>query len=748
MKKLLISRILACLIFLTIWGSKTYAQGSTSSIDAGTETFKITSNTRINSQKTEYQYYASANISLFIGADEVWKNDEIYSGKYYLSSGGNMGIKQDGNPKKQTKAGYYKAEQTNDNKSACIALPNTGNYFHFLFHTKGKITLAFNVKYKIDPAKPDEKNQKDLYVAKATNETVTVVEKNNKKNNYYTTRRGITPSSIKVTTTENTETTETKIDPQESDDNKYFKIRAVGGDHPMVIKFDAEAGDEYCIWMSSAEEFALGGFTFNVDDSQRFTPWTPVVHRQIEFGKSPKDMENADAKAPSGVEDITFMYGGWTNHTNAVKAATWNADNSTWGFNDNGTENTTYTIDGNEKTDEWAKVKAESETTEKLVTLDGYGKFTAGCGQVPTDQYGNAYNPPATSAAPSVANIPCRGTYYKFEPAKDGTLNVYVRQAANSPLYLVDETGKPQKSIDYKAGNDATFTEGADASYTINKLAACRYGFDVKAGKTYVLFQNNATLGFYGFTFGASSTEATNVSISQTNGYTYEAKNNATVTLTKPLTANVWNTICLPFSMTEQQVRNAFGENARIAEFKKVEESGNKEVALFGMHYYQLITAGKPCLIKPSKVSDNYTITGVTIDAKEALTVTDSNKKFDFVGTYATTSMPVNSHFLGSNNGKLYYITAAKDISGLKAFLKPAENNSGAKLSIAFDSTDNDQDNNTTGIEAIKDYTDQDAANSSANKGIYNINGQFMGTNPAILPQGIYVKNGKKFIVK
>lgn len=734
MKRLFTSRILACLIFLTIWGSKTYAQGNS----AGTETFEITSNTSIPKQSTEYQYYASANISLFIGADETWKNDKINS-KYYLSSGGNMGIKQDNNPKKQTDAGYYEADQTKDN-SACIALPNTGNYFHFLFHTKGKIKLDFNVKYKFNPEKPDEINRKYLYVEKATNKPVTVIYKNNE----YTTRRGKTPSSINVTAT----TTETTIVPLESGDNKYFKISGVGGDHPMDIEFDAEAGDEYCIWMSSAEEFALGGFTFDVDESQLFTPWKPVVHRQIEFGKSPEDMKDADANAPSGVEDITLMYGGWTNHPNAVNAATWDAINKTWGFNDNGTDNTTYTINNEKKIDKWEEVKAESETTDQLVTLDGYAKFTAGCGQFPTDQYGNTYTT-ATSAAPSVANIPCRGTYYKFEPAKDGTLNVYVRQAANSPLYLVDETGKPQKSIDYKAGNDATFKEGTDASYTINKLAACRYGFDVKAGKTYVLFQNNATLGFYGFTFGASSTEESNVNISQTNGYTYEAKNNATVTLTKPLKANVWNAICLPFSMTEQQVRNAFGEDARIAEFKKVDESGKKAVASFGMHYYQLITAGKPCLIKPSQVNENdtYTIKGVTIDAEQALTIADSNKKFDFVGTYAPTTMPTNSHFLGSNDGKLYYITANKEISGLKAFFQPVST-SNAKLSIAFDSTDNDFDNNTTGIEAIKDYTEQDAANSSANKDIYNINGQFMGTNPAILPQGIYVKNGKKFIVK
>lgn len=739
MKRLLTSRILACLIFLTIWGSKTYAQGSISSYIAGTETFEITSNTSIPKQSTEYQYYASANISLFIGADEVWKNEEIFSGKYYLSSGGNMGIKQDKDQNKQTDAGYYNAEKTTGN-SACIALPNTGNYFHFLFHTKGKIKLAFNVKYKLNLAKPDEINQKYLYVEKATNKTVTVVDK---KGNKYTTRRGITPLSINVKAT-----TETTIDTLESGDNKYFKISGVGGDHPMVIEFDAEAGDEYCIWMSSAEEFALGGFTFDVDESQLFTPWKPVVHRQIEYGKSPANMKNADGNAPSGVKDITFMYGGWTNHPNAVRAATWDEANKTWGFNDNGTDNTKYTINGNEKTDNWEEVKAESETTDKLVTLDGYTKFTSGCGQVPTDQYGKAFDPTQTSSAtPSVANIPCRGTYYKFEPAKDGTLNVYVRQAANSPLFLVDETGKPQKSIDYKAGNDATFTEGTDASYSIDKLAACRYGFEVQAGKTYVLFQNNEMLGFYGFTFGASSTAETPVSISQADGYTYEAKDNATVALTKPLKAKVWNAICLPFSMTEQQVRNAFGKDARIAEFKKVDESGKKAVASFGMHYYQLITAGKPCLIKPSQVNDTYTIKGVTIDAEQALTIADSNKKFDFVGTYAPTTMPANSHFLGSNDGKLYYITADKEISGLKAFFQPVST-SNAKLSIAFDSTDNDFDNNTTGIEAIKGYMDQDAANSSANKGIYNINGQFMGTNPAILPQGIYVKNGKKFIVK
>ena len=143
MKRLLTtSRILACLIFLTILGSKTYAQGSISSYTAGTETFEITSNTSIPKQSTEYQYYASANISLFIGANEVWEDPKPIGGKYYLNSQGNPGIQQDGssNNNQQIDAGFDKTKN-------CIALPNTGNYFHFLFHTKGKIKLAFNVNY-------------------------------------------------------------------------------------------------------------------------------------------------------------------------------------------------------------------------------------------------------------------------------------------------------------------------------------------------------------------------------------------------------------------------------------------------------------------------------------------------------------------------------------------------------------------------------------------------------------------------
>ena len=238
MKRLLTSRILACLIFLTIWGSKTYAQGSISSYTAGTETFEITSNTRIPKHDTEYQYYASANISLFIGAKEVWKNPKKIGSKYYLSSQGNPGIQPDGSSNVNQQDGSSNVNQIDagfDKTKSCIALPNTGNYFHFLFHTKGIIKLDFNVKYA-------RSGNKNLYIEKPTKNNVTLTNNGNN----YTTKIGISSKNTKVTLTGTTITGTTITEPQ-SGDNRYFNIEASAGDHSMVIEIAAEAGEEYYI---------------------------------------------------------------------------------------------------------------------------------------------------------------------------------------------------------------------------------------------------------------------------------------------------------------------------------------------------------------------------------------------------------------------------------------------------------------------------------------------------------------------
>ncbi len=685
---------------MTAYGNSVIASETADTQSAATETWTVTQGTGIPQKTEEYQYYASANISILVGANEVWEKPvQLNDTNWYLHAKGKPQFGNKNNP------GYQEAQN-------CIALPDEGNYFHFIFHTKGKIAL----KYAVNLAKANTNQY--IYVAKPTNETVTVGSDK--------TVKGIANQTTKI----NAITEGLTVTPQnQGTDNENFKINGVAGYAFITVSLEAEAGDEYYIWATGSERFALGGFTFDVDKEYVFTPYEPSVHLQIEEGKDPSKQNPGITGAPTGVKDIAFMYGGWTNHENAVKAATWNEASKSWNFRENGTENTSYTVGGTKYNDNWSATKKESE----LTVLDGYEAYTEGCGNAPKDEYGKQFAP-SDASAPNAGIIPCRGTYYKFEPQKDGLMTVYVRQNATEPLYLVDQSGKPQQSLDFKAG-DATITENAtNYSYSTDKLTAARYSYELKAGKTYVLFQNNASLGFYGFTFGADAETGKDVTIG-TDGYSYDQQNEATVTLNRTMKKDTWTTVCLPFSMTEKQVRDAFGDGARVAEFKNVD--GN--VANFGMFYYQLINGGMPYLIKPSKnITEGTQISGVTIDAGKPLEINGGD--FSFAGTYEKTMMPANSHFLGGSDGKLYYITKEKEIGGLKAFLKPASAAVTTKLSIGIGNN-----GATTAVEAISD----ESLNLNTGKcTVYNLNGQRVEKSTGNGVKGIYIVNGKKIALK
>lgn len=722
MKRSIITRLVTFLCVIAFGSPKTFAQLATQT--AGSEEWLVLQNSKITVTDEEYEYFASANISIFVGANEKWEEPELIDGKYYLSSQGNPGIKNDnGSTSSQIEPGYISSVKR-------LVLPNTGNYFHFRFHTKGTVLISFAVKLKTNSAK-------NFYVATPLNDRITI----SNKNGNYTSNAGSAISSATLTSS-------TEGATWTYNNNGYYRLSANIGVSTHTVSFEGEAGEDYYIWVNSTEEFALGGFKFQVDPSYIFTPWTPNVHEQVELGKDPNVSSNvANSVAPTGVKDITFMYGGWLNHPNAVEATKWDDTNKKWSFESNGTEANRYVINGNTYTDKWAEATKELSSAEKLTTLDGYDSYTAGCGNIPTNELGQNFSIPSLA---SVKAIPCRGTYYKFEPAKDGFLTIYVRQSnSNNPVYLVDESGMPQKSVDYRAGQSGvTITEGKDLSYTTSALSACRYSFYVNAGKTYVLFQNNEALGFYGFTFGANETEDANVAINQANGFVWEKEiPNAHVTLAQKIKDNQWNAICFPFSMTEKQVRETFGEDTRISEFKNIAN----EKANFSMHYYQLITAGKPCLIKPAgtKVTpenvalgeNQYYISGVTVSAETPMVIDDENNSgFSFVGTYQTETMPINSHFLGANDGKLYYITKEKSIGGLKAYLKAESGASmqGAKLSAAFDEGDS-----VTGIEDL-------ISDKHSTKFVYNLSGQIVGSTDVMpsLSKGIYIVGGKKIIIK
>lgn len=291
------------------------------------------------------------------------------------------------------------------------------------------------------------------------------------------------------------------------------------------------------------------------------------------------------------------------------------------------------------------------------------------------------------------------------------------------------------------------------------------YTFNVKAGKTYYLYNFGSKIGFYGFSFdedekkvdqvdyNADDANANNEVVKTAEGHVAQVK------IARKMVANRWTTCVLPFSLNRQQVDAIFGpaysaanpEGTQILYFDRVE--GSK--AYFVRHAYNTIVAGKPFLIKPTKE-----VTSInTADVKDYPYVTIENTKPDdwcksngyvWTSSYNTMNIVKNDYFIGASDGKFKaYSGDSGTVKGFRGFLK-ADHSAGAKptmLSISTSSITDGNDGETTGIEDL--IITADGELMPANSRVYNINGQLVSedaSNFQSLPSGIYIINGKKYI--
>src|SRR5574344_1353508 len=475
---------------------------------------------------------------------------------------------------------------------------------------------------------------------------------------------------------------------------------------PLNIHFSVEAGKNYYVVVESSEKLDFVGYSFTPDKKEIPTN-TPYVHQH-----------------DNSISGITMMYGGWLSEANAKNAETLKV---------NGKPENYYTdSNNNTHTDAWKE--STTDTSDQFHPLDGYTTYVSDCTNDAKNEQGAFYD----SKTQGIASLPCRGTYYKFEPTVDGHLSVYLMQngriesdyvvnhdtygqlKTSRTLYFIDEFGVPQKAVytktngivnlpkedlkfayadllgnDYN-GNYAEKVESTtDGGYFVYQKAATCYTFDVKAGKTYFLFANWSKLGLYGYTFGAAQTATSTAAIDETSSYNMTEQANTTVTITRTLLAKTWNSLVLPFSMNETQVRAAFGDDTQVYYYNGVASNKFK----FLKHYYQVIQAGVPCLIVPSQVNSNnqYTIKGVTINSAVTKVTADG---YSFIGSYSPSTVPANSYFVGQKGkeGSIYSNTKPKSMNGMRAYLSQTSTNAAKVTGLSFD------DDNSTGT-AIEDVT-------------------------------------------
>ncbi len=233
--------------------------------------------------------------------------------------------------------------------------------------------------------------------------------------------------------------------------------------------------------------------------------------------------------------------------------------------------------------------------------------------------------------------------------------------------------------------------------------------------------------------------------------------------------ANKWTSICLPFSMNQYQMEDQFGVGTKVVMLRDIQDNKSGipttlTTANFIMHENQDIIAGYPYFIKPTKSTHSITAnvslyeTTPTIPVIESAGVNPSGdsyngiKCFQFTGNFTTTEVPAGSYVM-TNDGVLTRTTNAVNAKPYRAFLKytgtgdtPTSSKVIKAANYDFLADEEGMEESTTVEEILfQSGIFADKAN------VYNVSGQLVRANADNLqglPKGIYIVNGKKFIVK
>lgn len=217
---------------------------------------------------------------------------------------------------------------------------------------------------------------------------------------------------------------------------------------------------------------------------------------------------------------------------------------------------------------------------------------------------------------------------------------------------------------------------------------------------------------------------------------TIAKKTSADVTLKRPMNVGRWNTFCVPFSIDANQVTSQFGEGTQIAEYSA---SVDDEIA-FATVQSNAIVAGKAYLVKPTKeaATEGYTFSNVDITALAPTKETVDDGAIDFRGIYnptdITVGLPENTFAAGIVGNVVKKAVNGSNMKGFRAFFIISEG-VGAQSSYMLKI-----DGTATSINSIN------GADVVVNAPVYNLQGQRVDGNN--LTPGIYVKAGKKFVVK
>jgi hypothetical protein len=191
-----------------------------------------------------------------------------------------------------------------------------------------------------------------------------------------------------------------------------------------------------------------------------------------------------------------------------------------------------------------------------------------------------------------------------------------------------------------------------------------------------------------------------------------------------------WNTMVLPFDMTNDEVVAAFGEETKVYEYTETAAGKIKfNTTTEG------IKANVPVLVKATKAiaaDENQIFANKTVTYAEAGTV--PGMSYTYTGNYAG-QIKINAGDYIFSNGS---ILKTQGNSTLKSYRAYIASNGGEVKSLSLEI-----DDVPTGIELVNGEVETVGD-------IYTVGGQLVRRNATVkgLPEGIYMINGNKVVVR
>lgn len=317
-------------------------------------------------------------------------------------------------------------------------------------------------------------------------------------------------------------------------------------------------------------------------------------------------------------------------------------------------------------------------------------------------------------------------------------------------------------NADILKGDGMSMSETGDTNYDktgymLISEGYVTYTFPVEAGKTYYLFASRTKLALSGFCFDKDENYKTE---NLQNVTLYGDKDNATtisnltegnqynVTLNRKFGAKKWYSVVLPFSVSQKQMKSVFGDGVKVLHYSDVTGT---DLNLFE-HFYQMIVGGTPVLVKPSVAVTNPVFKNVTLTSQKVVDI--ENTGFKCTGSWDNVDFPEYSYFIDAKTNSFYQYDPTKvetntvkpHAGAFRSWIISTSTNPSEAKQLTMHINGIEEQGETTAIwNAISGNDDAEVAS----KGIYSLSGQKMNAaDTSSLPKGIYIVNGKKFIVK